>query len=451
MTRRSPDNFNGPPTAEMPLLEFAARHFVPSGPHRSNHRQQALQLRIANAVKHLRIALRRDPLVSDLCVDVLEQFESHLKKLAEFKDKTVRNLCNSFKALWRYAVALQLVADSPESRAHLKRGIVVRKKNLGPDGEPIRVSDEPGTLWHFCKTEYFPRNLAVVKPGTLKLYEAAFRDLTELLRRPPVLADLNDDTIVMLMRHLKQKGLAATTINERSGRLGALWTWMAKRDRSMPFPTFAKLPEPKRTPRAWTRDDLAKLLTACRAATGWMPNGVRRSVWWTALHLFLWDSGERIGAALALRWEWIDFATGLVSIPAEERKGGDKDATYKLHETTLAWIKALRPIHPELVFGGSITVSSIYGAYKHLRRKAGLPADSKSAFHRMRRSVASHLHAAGHNATDALMHSSAQLTRDAYLDPAIIGGVRPADVLFRPNGHDNLPPPVDPDVATEWL
>ena len=70
---------------------------------------------------------------------------------------------------------------------------------------------------------------------------------------------------------------------------------------------------------------------------------------------------------------------------------------------------------------------------------AGLPTDRKSKFHRMRRSVASHLHAAGHNATDALGHSSADVTRKSYFDPNIIGAVRPSALLFRP-GQPNREP-----------
>jgi len=44
--------------------------------------------------------------------------------------------------------------------------------------------------------------------------------------------------------------------------------------------------------------------------------------------------------------------------------------------------------------------------------------------------------ASGHNATDALGHATADITRSSYLDPSIIGGVKPADVLFRP-GQSN--------------
>jgi integrase len=218
------------------------------------------------------------------------------------------------------------------------------------------------------------------------------------------------------------------------------------------FPTFPKLTEPKRIPKAWSKDDLARILTACRSMIGWMDGGVRRSVWWTALHLVLWDTGERIGAVLSIKWEWLNLETGFLLIPAEFRKGGTQDMEYRLHPTTISWLKAMRPIHQTLVFG-EVELATIYRAYKNLRGKAGVAADSKSAFHRMRRSVASHIHAAGHNATDVLKHSAESITRESYLDPTITGAVRPAEVLFRPEGAGELPPPpaLELDESVTWL
>jgi integrase len=193
-------------------------------------------------------------------------------------------------------------------------------------------------------------------------------------------------------------------------------------------------------------------MAACRSMTGWMGNGVRRSAWWTALHLVLWDTGERIGAVLTIRWEWVNWQTGDMLIPAEFRKGQTQDMEYRLHATTLEWLQAIQPLHETLVFGEA-EMATIYRAYKYLRQKAGVASDSKSAFHRMRRSVASHLHALGHNATDALKHSSEAITRGSYLDPAIAGAVRPSEVLFRPEGSQEPPPPpaceLDPSLA--WL
>jgi integrase len=52
-------------------------------------------------------------------------------------------------------------------------------------------------------------------------------------------------------------------------------------------------------------------------------------------------------------------------------------------------------------------------------------------FHRLRKSVSSHLEAAGINSTSAMGHSSREVTERSYIDRRIAKTVSPADVLFR--------------------
>jgi integrase len=229
------------------------------------------------------------------------------------------------------------------------------------------------------------------------------------------------------MRH---RGSAPETINGQTGKLRSLWTWLAKKRIVEQFPTLGNVKEPKRVPQAWTQEELGILLAACQRATG-MVGRVKASDWWVALHLLIWDTSERIGAVLAIRKDWLNWQTGGLLIPAECRKGQERDMAYGLHEETLVALARIRDSGSDLLFG-VVTVAWLYYRYKRLRKAAGLPTDRKSAFHRIRRSVASHLHALGHNATDALGHASTDVTRRSYLDPKIAGAVRPADVLFRP-------------------
>ena len=48
----------------------------------------------------------------------------------------------------------------------------------------------------------------------------------------------------------------------------------------------------------------------------------------------------------------------------------------------------------------------------------------------MRRSFATHLEAAGGNATQALHHSARSLTERSYLDPVLIDTTTPNELLF---------------------
>lgn len=62
--------------------------------------------------------------------------------------------------------------------------------------------------------------------------------------------------------------------------------------------------------------------------------------------------------------------------------------------------------------------------------RAGLPTDSKSKFHRIRRTVASYYEAAGGNATELLGHSSRKIT-EKYLDRRIVARPQAIDRLWR--------------------
>ena len=70
----------------------------------------------------------------------------------------------------------------------------------------------------------------------------------------------------------------------------------------------------------------------------------------------------------------------------------------------------------------------------------------------MRRSFASHLEAAGGNATDALQHSSRRVTKESYLDERIVKSEAPNRLLFDivPNVRTG-PPPLPKSKATNGV
>jgi integrase len=292
-------------------------------------------------------------------------------------------------------------------------------------------------------------NIAIRSEQTKRRYGIALTDLRDIVGHEPAASDLTDDNLAVMAGLLLKRELAPETINERTGRIRALWTWMAKRRLVEMFPTVQNVKEPRRIPRAWSPDQIARLFSACDRMRGFVGD-IPANLFWRGLHAVLWDTGERIGALLALRWEWINLDTGRISIPAEARKGGDQDMAYSLHPDTAALLRQIQQPVRELVFQWPGAYQSIYGPYRKIIINAGLPDDRKSKFHRMRRSVASHLHAAGVDATAALGHSSAELTRRSYLDPEIIGGAAPHTVLFRP-GQSPVKQSSDALAAAEWL
>lgn len=285
-----------------------------------------------------------------------------------------------------------------------------------------------GSLNEICTAYYFPSNPSIRSPKTIAQYNYALDNFAEAIGHAPTIADLTDDAISLLLVFLQRRKLKPKTINERAGRIVALWKWLYLRRKIDTLPQQQQLPVPRTTPLAWTRTELDQLIGACAYQPG-MVGDLPASWWWASLHFVLWDSGERIGALIQTRWEWV--SDGWLIIPAEVRKSQTEDRTYRLSQESVNWLDTIRRPRRDLVWPWPFAASYLWIAYKRLRKRAGLPADRRSSFHRMRRSVASHYEAAGGNATELLGHSDRRLTKRSYLDPRIAVQSQATDRLFR--------------------
>ncbi|HEY5314403.1 MAG TPA: tyrosine-type recombinase/integrase, partial [Pirellulales bacterium] len=282
-------------------------------------------------------------------------------------------------------------------------------------------------LIDFYNQAFKPLALRSRAANTLRLYNSTMNTFAKFLERSPRVADLTDDTVSRFLDWFKHLGRSPMSVNKERANLLAIWRFACRKHVLQQWPDVAAEREPKRTPQAWLEPDLAKLMAACRAAPGKIGRVPARS-FWTALHLTMWDSGERISALMKLTWDLVDLADGYVRVPAEFRKAGTEDQLYRLRPETIAALKALRGSPDGPVFHWPFSPSYLWHRYKLLLKRAGLPHDSKSKFHRMRRSVASYAERAGGNATELLGHSSRKVTM-AYLDKRLTGGRFASDIL----------------------
>jgi integrase len=427
MMRENPAVDFDKPRPDMPLLDFVVCSYMQSSHGRRREKPSAQTFyKLRSIVRHLQKVLGRVPLVSDLTPrNATAAIDAMRLKLGRLTNV----YADLWLSLWRCAAEQGLLA--PEHQPPERKSFV-RAANRGPDGKQIVLDESAGTLWHICVNQYFPVNTDINKPSTRKQYRCAMRDFKQHLGHEPMLADLTDDAIAGMMRAMLDRGLKPKTVNERRGRLRALWDWLAKKRMVSEFPFVKNLKCPKRIPRAWSKAELAKLFEACRNAPGEKAPGVSWADWWTALHLVLWDSGARIGEIGRLEWDWLDTETGVLIVPAEVRKASDRDMAYRLHPSTLAVLARIRALHKRFVFG-EYDEQALFYQYRKLRKRAGLPLGSQNGFHKMRRTVATWLQRGGHNASDVLKHSSQSVTRDSYLDPTLLDGVHPSEVLFRPD------------------
>lgn len=281
-------------------------------------------------------------------------------------------------------------------------------------------------LWHLCESRYFPENPRISDSHTKASYRRAAAALERALGRPALAGDLTDANVLRVMAAITASGRSPVTANHYRKSLCAIWTWCCRQGLLQRWPGVQRLREPKRTPRAWTADELARIVDACKQTHGAI-QGVPAPNYWLAYHAVAWDTGERTGAILKLQWEWL--SDDVLHVPAEARKGKRQDAVYRLEPDTLAQLDLIREPARKLIFPTG-HVTSHWKRYARILHLAGLPVERRNMPQKIRRSHASHLKAAGGDPTASLQHSSDQVTRGHYLDPAICSDA-PARMLFR--------------------
>lgn len=284
------------------------------------------------------------------------------------------------------------------------------------------------TLWSICQKRYFLISSRIRCEATRAQYRFALNNLAAFVGHEPTPEDLSDDAVSGMMGLLARQGLAPKTINERRGRINAIWSWLAKRGEVKTWPTVGPMTEPERAPLAWQRDELSAILAECDVEGGRIA-GIPARLWWTSLHYVMWDSSERIGALMGACWPML--TADYLTLPAEIRKGRQMDRVYHLHPETLSLLESIKQPVRQLIWPWDRHPSLLWSRYKRILKRAGLTFDRKSMFHRMRKSVASHYQAAGGDASALLGHQDARSTR-AYIDSRIAPAPQAIDRLFRP-------------------
>jgi integrase len=280
---------------------------------------------------------------------------------------------------------------------------------------------------------YEPKKLAFSAQSTKSQYRITLAKLAEFLGREPTLDDLTDATVTAFMAWRIAAGRAARTGNKGRDNLCAIWRFAARKGLIDRWPDVDAAIEPERIPKAWMPGEIDRLFTSARQELGHIGGlPIQASDWWIALLSVLWDTGERIGAAVQVEWTEVDLHEGWITIRAETRKGHRREMIHKLHPETIERLKEIKRGRGK-VFPWPFSYTYLWNRLNRILERADLPTDRMSKFHRVRKSVASHGEAAGINATQLLGHSGRRVT-ERYLDTRIVKKPQAADVLFRPGG-----------------
>jgi integrase len=288
---------------------------------------------------------------------------------------------------------------------------------------------------------YKSKQLRFKSDNTVRLYRHTLKSFARTIGRPPTIHDLDSDLIEMHMEAIIKRGGSPASANKDRGQLLALWRFAAAKRIVEQWPTIAIMKEPEIVPMGWLADEAAKLLNACRNATGFIAS-VPAGLWWVALVSILLDTGERIGAIRPLQKHHLQG--GYLLVPAAFRKGQRRDRLYSLQPSTVDVIKQVLQSNKgsDEMFPWDRSETYIYRRFSTILESAGLPTDRRSKFHRLRRTVASAVTAAGGDATAALDHASPKTTKK-YLDPRIVGSVSVSNILAAYLANPSPPRPPD--------
>ncbi len=289
------------------------------------------------------------------------------------------------------------------------------------------------------------------KPGTIAHHKLEHRRLSNFLGREATIGDINDATIGEMMAWMADEGRAPATINKARAVWKALGDFLARQGLGRGI-EIGCVTVVAREPSALTTEDVRRLIACCDSAN-FMANGVQEGPFFRALILFIYCTGERIGAVLKARFD--DLRGHTLLIRGENRKGGRADKVHVLSAECLEAIEAIREPERAFVFDIPFTEATLTNRYDKLCESAGIPPEPRNKWHKLRKTCATAVaqRAGIEAASDALGHANVQVTRQHYIDQRIAKPTSAADILPDVAGGNTgaIPPATNgaPDEAAE--
>jgi integrase len=288
------------------------------------------------------------------------------------------------------------------------------------------------SLTAFFEDVYLPRRLLGASPGTIQQYEIALNRFAVFIDREPLLSDLTEEVVSAFMADIVARGLSPVTANMRMMHLTILHRYAKRREYVSNLLDVRKLKAPKRLPTAWTVGEVEKIVESARMARG-RYFGVPAGAWWEAMVLVLYDTGIRKSAAFAIRFNEIDFTNKILRVPPERMKNL-VEQYFRLHDQTIEAILATLPPRREQLFPWPFRYErALYGRFRRILKRAGLPFTRRDLFHRLRRTCATHIarHVGESMAIQQMGHQD-QSTIKRYIDPRFTANHNAALMLERP-------------------
>ncbi|MDR1958337.1 MAG: site-specific integrase [Planctomycetaceae bacterium] len=152
--------------------------------------------------------------------------------------------------------------------------------------------------------------------------------------------------------------------------------------------------------------------------------GIPAGLWWENLLIFVYNSGARIGSALQIRWNWIDFENYVIN---QVKKPGVKTTSQiMLNEEAVQTLRTMQSISPctnpdDHVFRWEKAKRTFYKHADKQQKFAGIPEERRFKFHGIRKYFGSEI--AKRNptaATKALGHVNPIVASRYYINGQIV-------------------------------
>ena len=276
---------------------------------------------------------------------------------------------------------------------------------------------------------------------SVAMYESTLDRLRDHLGHEATIDDLDDITIAKFIRwrrttvHDPKRGLISpASLAKDSAHIRTIWNWCARKRMKrangelLEFPDYSRPRVPKPKPWAFTVEELQKLIAAAKHRRGYIVPGLPACWYWSTKLAAMYQTGERIGAILAIRWGEVDLERCSLTFLAATRKGHRETITRAI-SPELARMMAPHKRDPEALVWPWLEgrkMLSCYGSLKVLCRLAGVPYHP---FHSIRKSTASYLKRAGKSAKTQLGHSSEEMAETHYYSERVTGAESALDYL----------------------
>jgi integrase len=271
-----------------------------------------------------------------------------------------------------------------------------------------------------------------LRERTVHMINETIDRLEEFLQRPATLEDFTDLTMARFLRWratTPRKGRLASpaTVAKDKSHLSSLAS-LAARKRLIPeFIDFPRLKVPTRPPRGYTVEEVSAIIRESRHCYGKV--GPVPAAWlFMTLVRACWETGERVGGLLAVRWGEVDLERRVITVLGETRKDRTTTIERQISGELAAWLTTQRRGDNCLVWPWleNRKQDSIYQILRKICARSGV---TPRGFHAIRKASGSYVKAGGGDATEHLGHASARTTQKHYLDTRIVGQQSALDFL----------------------